>query len=1126
MLKSQVFNCNEQYYTPITCGNLTKNPSFEKYDQLPDCRGQLESQYVFCWENLRNSSYTHVGTPDYYHTGFVASNQYPCSADDFSPPTGTYTDQLVLTSSPYGVPQHAYAGIFTYDNYPVASVPVYREYFYQELADVINPGESVTITMQVSLSELSSLATPLQMAFVNTLPSFSVGYAGPVSVNTSQVVSFNPVTNTTGWVQVSGTFVNTTNQILDKIIIGNFMDNPQTESQSVMGLTPTKPGWAGNPACYYVIDDITVERIQNSCCNAGILIMDYQNYNTPVNISQYIPAIYTTSSIFIDVPVLIDQSITLTNKEVRFGPNGKFIVAANKNLFLNNTTLRGCDNMWAGVDATAPNAGFYMTNNSSIEDALIGVHSKGGNMVRVINSSFLKNYTGLQLEDNTNTWTQFTLRKALFDCPGVLKDPLVGTKSYAGIVLKNVNDISLEYNGTVNQNRFQRMNLGIYAENSTFDVSNARFLSIDTYYQNGGWCIYSNNSLTGAGVSVTVDDDKGTTLFAASTNGVGIRGKVNSLISNNQLQAIKQYGIWHEYNNSTTNISAINVLDNTIKNTHLGIGFYECGVTSTHVYNNTIFNSANYSGLFASTGILIQNKSAGTATKCNGAGIDFHLLGNQITRYERGIYATNSPCLDIENNTIHLMAPSSSQHHGIWLENCSQAEVVYNSLTGNYNDWHCIGLRMFKSDMAEVSCNDITTTGHALWFDENCDISWVHHNKMQNYLYGIFMVNQARIGNQYVLNGVPQTGRNEWQKASNTGEYEFFGDETVVGQNSIFYFNPNDANTSSNATNYDFYIDYINPSTPDVTFTGLSGSFFDQNYPSIKIDDSTATTFVPPFAAECNLHSPGNAGGRVVQKFGTGQVLQEVFTPIDEPNHRWMYRQGMLRAFKSYKDTLMQTGLSQPVMDYVDSLKLSDIGKLDAVDQKLDSSLYNEAQLLNGTVVTQDEVAETLKVVNQLLIPYWQQSEQGLPVTVTAGDLQQITAIAQLCLPVYGDGVLKARVFLRRHVSDTLIYQNECEYRWGMEERNADFEPGDENVHEVLISVYPNPANQNVYITSTTPGMYRVMVMDMQGRLVLNNLFDTLKEIETPGWQQGVYIVKIENEQGGVISVSKLVIAH
>lgn len=219
---------------PATAVNLVPNPSFELYSSCPTGYGQFFQ--CVAWNE------PNTGTSDLFNA---------CS------PTGFPSVNVPDNTSGY---QNANSGVGYAGIIPFSAAPDYREYVQAQLSSPLVNGNTYQVSFRVSLGDTSLFAIDRLGAH------FPVG---PISsgANTTLLVAPQvespvnvPLDNSTGWTQISGTFVAAGGE--SHIIIGSFRDDASTNT------SPGPSVWPGG--AYYYIDDVFVElvpqQVDQACC--------------------------------------------------------------------------------------------------------------------------------------------------------------------------------------------------------------------------------------------------------------------------------------------------------------------------------------------------------------------------------------------------------------------------------------------------------------------------------------------------------------------------------------------------------------------------------------------------------------------------------------------------------------------------------------------------------------------------------------------------------------------------------------------------------------------------------------------------------------------------------------------
>ena len=80
------------------------------------------------------------------------------------------------------------------------------------------------------------------------------------------------------------------------------------------------------------------------------------------------------------------------------------------------------------------------------------------------------------------------------------------------------------------------------------------------------------------------------------------------------------------------------------------------------------------------------------------------------------------------------------------------------------------------------------------------------------------------------------------------------------------------------------------------------------------------------------------------------------------------------------------------------------------------------------------------------------------------------------------------------------------------------------SIHEILnskIKVYPNPVTDFIKIDVIGNMEYKVSIYNLEGRLIFSSM--NAKLIQTQSWQQGTYIIEIQDLKSGQTVIEKIV---
>lgn len=232
--------------------NLVPNPSFE----VVAC--QTAFNFPFGCTITNNSPWVQPsqGSSDSFNTCHTGA------FGDYSVPANFQGTQAAHTGDGYG-------GIMTYEGMGI----VYREYIQIQLTTPLVAGNSYSVSFYCSLGDNSQYASSGLGAYI------SVGAISSTNQNnlpyTAHIEAASPITNSSGWELISGTFTASGGE--DYITIGNFNDDINTTTSLVSA------GAQFNRA-FYFIDDVNVSLPSGSglsiCEGDSILIGGvFQNTN-------------------------------------------------------------------------------------------------------------------------------------------------------------------------------------------------------------------------------------------------------------------------------------------------------------------------------------------------------------------------------------------------------------------------------------------------------------------------------------------------------------------------------------------------------------------------------------------------------------------------------------------------------------------------------------------------------------------------------------------------------------------------------------------------------------------------------------------------------------------------------
>lgn len=869
--------------------------------------------------------------------------------------------------------------------------------------------------------------------------------------------------------------------------------------------------------------------VNNNCCVGGqqlVLI----NTSSPIMMSTVNSSINAPgiNNIYIQGELVINGTYSLIGKNITFGQGSKITLLSGSVLTIgtsaNPSHLHGCNYMWQGIDATQPGCLVSMTK-SIIEDAIVAVSVKGNSNHHSYWSTYRNNYVGILYESHTSP-SPNEIRRCTFITtatndyvgplpnPGYLLPPYFGNHGQVGImgIASTLNFAST--GGVSGKNNFSYLQNGIIPISTNLKISNANFNQIKDFNTGNflidGRAIYAWNFFNIGNYNLQVDNSTGLVQITNSHNAIWVTGTYTTKIQNNIISNITLRGIYHEYISPITTMDQLTVTDNRITNAYEGIHYYGCGMSKSRTERNILLNTSHIAN---SKGIMIDEKGA-LSTSCSTPVIQ--IRDNQIRRFTRGIYTSFASCMNIYNNDVYMLNPWNEQYHGIWLEISSNSRIESNYVYGQYQDWRAIGTRFFLSPNNFIGCNYIDQTGYAMWLDAACNNSNITNNVFRRYANGVFLVNNAIIGDQYI-SGSTYNSRNQWQKlsfGSSSSDMEFTTDGTIFPANAVFHFLP----TCTPGTN-DYNICDMDVNSNGSFFFSSSGPL---TTPTLNLlDDATSQI---PFNISCGggfIQSPKPG---IVQSFTSGFVADVTISPFLNPEHTFMFRHNILKNYRMVEDTLSILTLPLEVDSMMNEIINSPIAMIDSVDKLISWGNYSLALSVNSVCGASCNYSNKQKETNDLLIPLWQMLSQNDTLNLDSLTLDHIYEIANLCIEEYGHAVLKARVFVTNHIDPFYIFADNCPQVLSLETRNEEIDfPGSE---PNTFNVYPNPATNNVNISYNGEDNIEYRLYDMQGRLLKSGYFNTQTTFETIEYESGIYMLELDNQTNHSTQKFKIIVSH
>ncbi|MBX7242014.1 MAG: T9SS type A sorting domain-containing protein [Bacteroidia bacterium] len=477
----------------------------------------------------------------------------------------------------------------------------------------------------------------------------------------------------------------------------------------------------------------------------------------------------------------IDLPVRFINCRIRVAPQAT--ITTIKRLWLDNTHLFACEEMWEGIDVVSNN--IISENNTVIEDALNAIRLRttaSGSFIAF--THFRQNFNGIfidQMPTGLNPQTHI-IDHDVFEGVATLQAhpayPQALGWSYSGIHLNDMAQQNVTYctfKDITNGILAYRTNLTV--TKSTFEGMNAGTLSNGTsgyqlmgiagfnYNQCAIYITGQNQSLIQQGIGSGVTDPY---TFNNCKYGI-VAERMNTVISGNRARVIRAGFV-----NAFYDWRILNVYDNRIetegRGMHLMMGD---NATVSDVFGNSI-----------DCGITLSSPSViarGIELAHLGQANNLRMWNNHIYLYDggtTGIRLSGAGKGNIFDNHIYpnTQWPLS---FGINVEGTDDADIFCNTVFGitpPTTDITQHGIRLSLSPNNYLGGNQVNHTSRGFSFDGMCNNTDFRRNTMNEHFFGLF------------LNGIISTQNlkaNEFLAAPGVCNFEAF-DVGGVGGFSLF----------------------------------------------------------------------------------------------------------------------------------------------------------------------------------------------------------------------------------------------------------------------------------------------------------------------------------------------------
>jgi hypothetical protein len=457
----------------------------------------------------------------------------------------------------------------------------------------------------------------------------------------------------------------------------------------------------------------------------------------------------------------------------------------------------------------------------------------------------------------------------------------------------------------------------------------------------------------------------------------------------------------------------------------------------------------------------------------------------------------------------------------------SNANKVINNIVDmpSLNQWAYwqSGIFMTSNQVPRVQCNSINKLSMSITFKQNNSTAatdGVKSNYMQNAKFGIWMHNNAVIGNQAGNTGA-NSADNVWNIpniGTDTTYYTYMQGNSNPAAH-IFY-------TRTLGSGYDLPLAKAGWDLLGAKMTGNNSSAA-----------ATGTACIANTATPSNLKVAGNALASMMQ--GADDILTDFdneqnngvsmasasASTDDNSADNTVSLKAMNRRHLLYNLVLQNIDVQQDasLYSFMNSMKSNNTGLLLAVDSLIHqaekkSSIINNVKQANTAIVPSNLVEQSQQEFNNLYLEYLAQNKK-----LTPAQLSSMISIAQQCPSYYGVSVYQARTVLFDINKQT--YRNACENVSPSRSSKRMAQTIDNAEQLTSVNVFPNPANNQLFVNANDYTQVSIKLYNIMGVLVADKIVVNNNSLDISNFASGLYTYKVYNNDTE-LKVGKLIITH
>lgn len=501
--------------------------------------------------------------------------------------------------------------------------------------------------------------------------------------------------------------------------------------------------------------------------------------------------------------------------------------------------------------------------------------------------------------------------------------------------------------------------------------------------------------------------------------------------------------------------------------------------------------------------ILIQNSNS---TNSMGGG-NIWVNNNTINNVKIGIKITSWRKITLQINANYISFREIGIGLEYYLQGTTPSQITNNSVIGSINfnpnpalgdpPYQAISLKSSTGNI--ISCNSTSNSYSGLYFHSYCNPTRTSKNSMTNHKYGFALDYYGVIGQQGSANSpADNLWLGNWDQITTAnGKYK-----TACINFSNAYFSPmytrNNQNYFTSGSNYAIQSGVPYSSTPTLGFP--ASLFISQN--------SSSPIACPPLTTPSGL------------AIATVDFINSLETTIlDITDTSTTQTEAILLKDQVYRILDSDTSImlsSSSLVAFHDSVSTDNIGSLFNLEKALASDSIQDAIMLFGSVLPDNQVEESYKAYYEAYINYLNDSFSQL-------DSLNIVMLAQGCPTVQGNSVFLAEALYNFVFTQDTVFIEFCpDYIEKTLAINLT------NTALASIVIYPTPNTGEFYVAGEFMKGEKLKIITLDGKLVYSqNIEENLNEIKlTNKLNSGFFYIIIEDESTILKSRAKFIVIN